>query len=291
MSTDFSSAAAGDDEGRPTLQLHVGVNIDPVSDLPVMPWLQLAEAVAAWRAEGLLTRFFFVRKPPGLRLRFQADRRAELEPVVAAWAAELEDRGTVRSARFAIYEPETARFGGLAGTAVVEDWFGATAQCALAYECLEPHRQEAAPRVLVGLSLVDDLVRGVVDDDAERWEVWSALERLTRPLPGAHEVDLGVIEACLSRDERLRAQLESSMGSLMVDVFGANRRVSKHLRALARFDRLDVGPRAWLTAAIPFLWNHLGLPLDPAVLRATVAGAAEILGPESPIEGAELRGK
>src|SRR5262245_36597466 len=66
------------------------VNCSLVSQGPglsdYIPWAELKNVVDQWRAEGRFDYFFFMRKPPGLRLRFFGeDMTNNLNPKLVDW--------------------------------------------------------------------------------------------------------------------------------------------------------------------------------------------------------------
>lgn len=70
-------------------------------------YVELRDLATRLLGDGLVTEFFFMHKPPGLRFRFEpaAGRRDELIAAVRAWHGQ-------DVARMSCYEPETALFGG-----------------------------------------------------------------------------------------------------------------------------------------------------------------------------------
>src|SRR5687768_13921294 len=83
---------------------------------PYVPWQALSTTLERWRCEGRFRLCFFTRKPPGLRLRFYGDGLAHsLDAELITWLEEAERQNAIRGFRFALYEPETFRFGGPAG--------------------------------------------------------------------------------------------------------------------------------------------------------------------------------
>ena len=71
---------------------------------PYVPWEELLAALQAWRADGRFACSFFMRKPPGLRLRFRgAELEACLEPTLVAWLEQAVLRNEIRSFHFARY--------------------------------------------------------------------------------------------------------------------------------------------------------------------------------------------
>jgi thiopeptide-type bacteriocin biosynthesis protein len=74
----------------------------------------VSELANALLQDGVAENFFFMRKPPGLRLRFQAAReRAALEQRLAQEVSAWQSRGLVCAHKPAVYEPEYQLFGGV----------------------------------------------------------------------------------------------------------------------------------------------------------------------------------
>ncbi|MFL6126678.1 thiopeptide-type bacteriocin biosynthesis protein [Actinophytocola sp.] len=90
---------------------------------------ELAALVRDWRAGGVVDDFFFMHKPPGLRVRFAAAPgrtpflRAEVDRLAAGWRAD----GLVAGVEPGTYVPETHRFGGEAAMDHVHRMFTADA--------------------------------------------------------------------------------------------------------------------------------------------------------------------
>src|SRR5262245_30732901 len=73
----------------------------------------LDAALPAWRRQRIVSRFFFQRKAPDVRLRFHGQRDAlvaQLRPILSRMKAE----GHVGRSFYSVYEPEERRFGGRA---------------------------------------------------------------------------------------------------------------------------------------------------------------------------------
>lgn len=227
-----------------------------------LPVVDLLDVVEGWRAEGRFRRWFFLRKPPGLRLRFYgADIHERLEPELVAWLEHAEARDLIRGFRFGHYEPERFRFGGEHGMAIAHDHFEADSRLALRYEALAPEIREQVPPDVVSVILMNDLFRRCLDDGAEVWDVWRRLERVVPQLP----------QRSRPGDEQLRRAAEiieegwhgtGSMpleaAALLQDAVESNVRVAVRLHAAQVAGRLQRGVRSWLAAACVFHWNRLG---------------------------------
>jgi thiopeptide-type bacteriocin biosynthesis protein len=256
------------------LQVNLSLFPDSDGDRPYVPWESLAQEVAGWRVEDRFRRFWFVRKPPGLRLRFAGrELGARLEPALSAWLVEAEAANDVRGFRFGRYEPEEHRFGGPAGLAVAHDLFDRDTAVVLRYESLEDDRRGGIDRHGFALAALDDLFLRCVDDQAEVWDVWKRLEALVGdPHPG---------EAGTAAGHGWEA-LDESGRELAREAAAGNSGAATALRATADAGRLTRGVRSWLAAAAAFSWNRWGLPLDLAALAQGVAAMARLRMPDEP---------
>jgi thiopeptide-type bacteriocin biosynthesis protein len=226
-------------------------------DAPYVPWADLQRQLEAWRLEGRFQQFFFMRKPPGLRLRFEGpDLVSTLEHVLVRWLEDAERRNLIRSFRFATYEPEVFLFGGQTGMALAHEHFDRDSRLILAYETLNPID---LPRDRLSVALMHDLFVAIADDQSELWDIWQRVwhghGRPPLPPPAAMQVSpLRGLETLSSPAARLLDEGRSN-----------NARVACRLHAADVARRLDCGPRAWLATACTFHWNRIGLSLDERV--------------------------
>jgi thiopeptide-type bacteriocin biosynthesis protein len=258
------------------LQVNISLFPDGSGERPYVPWASLAPVVSAWRAEQRFRWFWFVRKPPGLRLRFTGpELGAQLEPALSTWLVEAEAANDVRGFRFGRYEPEEYRFGGPAGIAVAHDLFDCDSTVALQYETLDDDRRQGIDRHRFALSGLDDLFVRCLDDQAEVWEVWKRLEALLHYPQGA------VSGAAPAPDPGWSA-LDASGRALARDLVTGNQRAATALRSIVDAGRLTTGMRSWLAAAAAFSCNRWGLPLDLARLAQGVTAMARARMPDEP---------
>jgi protein-L-isoaspartate(D-aspartate) O-methyltransferase len=252
-------------------------------DAPLyVPWAALRDTLERWRGEGRFARCFFMRKPPGLRLRFQGEHLgARLEPTLVAWLEEAERRNDVRGFRFGVYEPERFRFGGPAGMDVAHDYFDRDSRLTLRYETLADDERVALPPDLYSLIVSYDLIRRCVDDGAEIWDVWRRL----RTAVGGNSPPVGEDTAAVARDRAAvglalayRSALPPAAQALLEEAQVHNAAIAARLHAASAAGRLSLGPRAWLAAACVFHWNRLGLSLPE--LRDMVARMLWLLDSE-----------
>jgi thiopeptide-type bacteriocin biosynthesis protein len=238
----------------------VSCAVFPREGLPPVhiPWASLRDACDTWRAEGRYERMWFVRKPPGLRLRFEAPApQTTLEPVLAPWLVAAERSNDLRGFRFTVYEPEEHRFGGAAGMALAHELFDLDSRA-----LLDPLGRHMTPeeRAAWFVRTTQSLLHGAVDDRSEAWDVW-------RRLDTALDVDLAP-----ARNVELAAALEASEPDY--------REIGTRVRACADSGLLTVGVRQWCADAATFGLNRLGLIFWPETLRAALDAAARWCRPE-----------
>ena len=252
---------------------------------PYIPWARLLDAVEAWRAGGLIDRFWFVRKPPGLRLRFQASSRAAaFQSELSTWLLDAEQRNDIRGFRFTVYEPETHRFGGVVGMDLAHTLFDAAATLPLQF-----HANGAAPLrgLEVSIATTTNLLGRCLDDTAEAWDVWCRLYDAIPTLKVGAKSETELCNACFTGVQALAEALGESWAPLLDNVSAAHDHVGRGLCALSRAGALRVGLRGWLVAATIFDWNRFGLPNALDELKWGVECMKRSLAPDG--EGVRLR--
>jgi thiopeptide-type bacteriocin biosynthesis protein len=235
------------------IQVNCSLFVQAGSDTAFAPWAELADRLATWRQEARLEHFFFMRKPPALRLRFQGpDLVGRLEPVLVAWLEDAEQRNLIRAFRFATYEPEVSLFGGQTGMAIAHDLFDRDSRLILEYETAIDQGTLELPRERFSAALMQDLFQHCVEDQSELWDIWRRVWHAhgCPPLAAASEPDLKTPTAV----------------SLLEEGRVGNAHVARRLHAADVARRLECGPRAWLAQACLFHWNRVGLSM-PARVR------------------------
>lgn len=269
------------DGGERWLQVNCALFPQRPGAPPFAPWADLAEALSGWRAEARFARFFFMRKPPGLRLRFQGRALdARLAPTLIAWLEEQERRNAIRGFRLALYEPERFRFGGVAGMRIAHDQFDRDSRAAIAYEALGEADRVELPRDIFSIVAANDLALRCVDDAAELWDIWQRLRAAVGGVAQEQvaEAELTRARAALHGAPAFVAALSPQATALLHTAQAANAATAAALRAAYTAGGMTVGPRAWLAAAIVFHWNRLGLTTDE--LRPLTARMLRLLSPD-----------
>ena len=261
----------------------------PVEGTPpalLVPWQPLAASVRSWRETGLCDAFIFVRKPPGLRLRFsRGAARKGLDAALSEWLSEMTRQHHVVSHAQAVYEPEEHRFGGPVGMAIAHGLWSADAESVLEYECLGRARRGSVSRAALWAIIVNDLLRVTLEDAAEIWDVWCRLADAIRrwDVDGRDVPQSGyraMAAALFDPSTQWLALLRPDVRLFVERGRAANRSAGEALRALMTQGGLRTGRRAWLAANALFQANRWGLGLHPTDLRAVTLAMEHLLQPE-----------
>lgn len=214
----------------------MGAVIDPDSVQAVDDggdqWVDRRASSVDWaELAGLDPGWWFLRKPPGFRLRFRKGHAA---------ASRWPTRGA--------YEPEVHRFGGPVGMAVAHDHFEADSMAAAAWEVA------GRPGSALAISLwhLGSLAAELCEDGAELAEVWAQLEAAISG-PTSVALDPAVARAVLGLTDDPELALAHLPPTDLRERWDAAAKHAAHLRGT------DVPVRRWLIAAAPFHWNRLGM--------------------------------
>lgn len=232
----------------------------------------LVDPVGQWLADGRLSDFFFMSKPPGMRLRFATSPGVDLEPDVVALLERARRSGDLERVEFGLYDQETHQFGGAAGIRIFHRFSTADCLAVLRFDALEAAGRASVDRSVLSLLAVTDLVSRVADDTWEQWDVWCEMRatgRLVEPdsdvataLREDLEQNRPLLEAVLERRPELVAELTDEERAL-VDAYAAvNQATADALREAARARTLAAPPRKILPFFVIFHWNRMGLEID-----------------------------
>jgi thiopeptide-type bacteriocin biosynthesis protein len=129
------------------------------------------------RIDGQATAFFFMHKPPGLRLRLHGNQR-QLTAVLSERLVRLQADGCIQRHVFDFYEPETALFGGPTGMAFAHQFFTADSLAVLGYFRDACDGAPAMRPQMASTAVLDILLRSVLGDAFELWDVWNGVKDL-----------------------------------------------------------------------------------------------------------------
>jgi thiopeptide-type bacteriocin biosynthesis protein len=222
---------------------------------------------------GALGGWWYMNKPPGWRIRLR-----DTDPhLVSQLLDDLTAAGTITAWSPAIYEPETAAFGGITGIDIVHDLFCADTSGILGYL-----RQDDPPlgRRELSVVLISAMLAAAGLDWFERADVFARVAAMRPgPAPGttAQAARLaGQLRAILAMPASATSAIFSEGGAYGV----ANEWHAGFADAGHRFadavscGALNRGLRAILAHAVIFHWNRLGLPAAPQASLARAAASA-----------------
>jgi thiopeptide-type bacteriocin biosynthesis protein len=232
----------------------------------------IAGTVSELRKSGGITNFFFMNKPPGMRLRFEVTRANKV-----ALQHELERSfrryvmcGRVGGVTHAVYEPESALFGGERSMGFVHELFTADSMLWLS---VFSDFVGVAPTWQVSLCALRGLFDALGVRDWEDVDVWNRVrDNAGRKL----QVSRTSLEGFDSMAELVRTvwsqpsnELPSQLAS-RVDAFttAATRIASEWQCHYLAGPDARVGPRALAALLTIFHWNRALLSLERQTLIA-----------------------
>ncbi|MCP2258759.1 thiopeptide-type bacteriocin biosynthesis domain-containing protein [Streptoalloteichus tenebrarius] len=231
----------------------------------VLPGL-VADTARELLDHGLAVNFFFMHKPPGLRVRFQAapGRFPELRRRVLGWAEELRARGTAQTVLPAVYEPETPLFGGPVSMRHVHELFTADSLAWLEVHRHADAREDLAPPWAMSLLLLRAVFDGLEIVGWEHRDVWHRVQWETgRRFPAEARSVSGLATAA----EGIRRMWERPDALLRRLPPWAQRVAERHRAAALDIGHrwraeyfhtvgADVGPRRAAAFYVVFHWNR-----------------------------------
>ena len=267
-------------ERGPWVQVSVSRPSDDASASRLLT--RIRSLINALFAEELIENFFFMNKPPGLRLRFEATRAApdvasRVKPDISAWRAE----GLIDVEVCGVYEPEVQLFGGPRSIPHVHAIFTLDSLVWLEYQSQLAVRRYPDIDVwnlsfAVLRSLFDGL--GIVGwEDLNAWKY--VADRTGRRLPPsvAGWPDFANFESNVhatwdrATDWTNRVGHRLAEGSVLATCQDALRAAGARWKS-AYFDQPDawIGPRQAAAYVTIFHWNRAGFS---APQQALIAGA------------------
>jgi thiopeptide-type bacteriocin biosynthesis protein len=227
---------------------------------------RVAHAVDIWRSDGTVRHSFFLRKSPGLRLRFSGKNLGStLLPRLTDLLDAARSKEEIAGHHFGIYEPETHRFGGEEGIDIAHDLF--THDCEEFYRllALEHAGTSTSGREILSLFVLNDLIGRLTEDLWEQWDVWKNM-RIAGRRPPLDEASIQSLtaQADLNRDA-IMGTLYTARNRLLGfdpqerDILSrycaTNERIAARFAEAAKRRALAYGPRRVLPFIIVFHWN------------------------------------
>lgn len=235
------------------------------------------DLVGELEADGVVEEFFFMHKPPGLRLRVRAAAGAmpAVRHLAETRAAQWQVAGVLAGHRYGVYEPEYLLFGGPVSMRSVHRVFTADSRVWLP---LHAAGAAAGPAWAVALLTTRALLAALRVDGWERLDVADRLHRQTGrglsaealALPRVTEV-FDRMRGAWANPDLVRALLPDTTLAAVDTYADAVREESRRWRA-AYFDTPSavVGPREMAAFALVFQWNRAGLDMPRQHLLTAV---------------------
>lgn len=206
------------------------------------------------RQAGYLGCFFFMRKPPDLRLRFLTTSDA-LAVQIRVALDDLGRDGAIERWFPSIYEPEIDRFGGQIGWGAVREWFDGDTTRWLAVDRLREAGAATLSTDRFCASVALGLAVAALGDRAEARDVfrhYAASLGVDRPDGPLDAFDDDATRLAASDDER----------ALLAAYDAANTTLSSALRALWDTGGLTAGLRSIVADVVLFHGHRHGLDRD-----------------------------
>jgi thiopeptide-type bacteriocin biosynthesis protein len=219
----------------------------------------LRRAVLRWRARGLVRRFFFMGKPPGMRLRFEtspATPLADMRQLVSSW---LLRQPAVARLEPSIYLAESFQFGGALGVDVAHDYHTADSLLALQATYREQRGTISASTEILSLLIVCDLVRRMTDDSWEAWDLWKRMAITGRRPNVRRETAQRMVETVrpfVVQPDAVFRRLVAVDRRLVAAAYEANERAATAMRRLAAQGQLLFHVREIIPFWVVFHWNR-----------------------------------
>lgn len=233
----------------------------------------ISGAVASLRSEKKLACFFFMRKPPDLRLRFGlpqgVDPSAVTKDLLAPFA-QLRQRGFVSAFFESIYEPEVRQFGGPRAMDAIHLWFDADTRAWLGQDALAAKGENQIDPAVISLAAINDLFARTLEDHGEIWDCWANLDDLI-----ATKVVASPLERIGLSD--IAPKASATEAEILAQYDTANLDLSTRLQQIWSDNQLTSGLRAILPFVAWFHYNRYGFaPETQARMSAGMRAAWDL---------------
>ncbi|AVH67315.1 hypothetical protein CDG77_17635 [Nostoc sp. 'Peltigera membranacea cyanobiont' 213] len=240
------------------VQLNVGLVRHQDEALPSARALfaRLEPLVADWRSNDLLRWFFFMRKPPDVRVRFftRVDRQQAIAQISELMYT-LERENFINQFFFSDYQPESDRFGGLEAMKYVHQHFDADTSIWLILDHLDRHKLSAIPKDLLLPTVLHDLFSRALSDRVSILAAWHSLRALIPTPPEATIPTVELLSLKTLSESRTLARQEADV---LQKYATANDMLAKELVNLQHLGQLTQDLADILAAVAMFNFHRHG---------------------------------
>jgi thiopeptide-type bacteriocin biosynthesis protein len=191
-----------------------------------------------WRETGQLQWFFFMRKPPDVRLRFYTCEPELVRSQLTGLMDELHRQNIISQNFFSKYEPECDRFGGSPAMEWVHAYFdGDTAQ----WWCLDQLKQQSKPlisEVILLPAILQNLFESTLLEPKKVLMVWQNLGKLFEVESQQSEPSLNLTLIPI-QELRQSVEINTEMGQVLNGYLRVNAEVSRQLKHLSRGGQIE----------------------------------------------------
>jgi thiopeptide-type bacteriocin biosynthesis protein len=241
---------------------------------------QLACLARRLLSDSAVDNFFFMNKPPGMRLRFQtvaAESSADVTDIVHCQVTRWRAGGLIDHVELGVYEPESQLFGGPRSMSFVHALFTLDSLIWLDYEgCCVPEGEAISPAWLVSLAVLRTVFAGL---DITGWEdigVWDNIRQRCGRRLEADKVSLpmyaevaGQILDIWSRRDGILDELQPALKAIVAGHESALFTGAARWRSGYFCERgASLGPRAAAAFYVIFHWNRAALSRTEQALLA-----------------------
>ncbi|MDH3598753.1 MAG: thiopeptide-type bacteriocin biosynthesis protein [Candidatus Tectomicrobia bacterium] len=253
-----------------------------------VPYIELYRRVACTARELLedssASNFFFMHKPPGMRVRFETTvaGRHRLKEALYQRLSVWQSEGVVEHVVPGVYEPEYHLFGGPVSMLSVHELFTIDSLTWLDFHVLTAS-EESGPTWALSLVMLRALFTGLHITDWEDLDVWDRIRRKTgRRLPGEAlaQAEFATVAADIQsqwfRHQALLDELSPQGQRIAQSYQQAADPVTARWRSEYFTTRQAyIGPREAAAFFTIFHWNRAALPLTRQALLTEALAARE----------------
>ena len=252
----------------PSCWIHIGLSVAHGRQSTV--YAEVLDTARYLLEQNTVSNFFFMHKPPGLRIRFELSgwNKTEVEREVSTRIDSWISKGLITAANPGVYEPEAHLFGGPASMTSVHRLFTADSLAWLGYHRLVAANTTPGPNWVFSLALLSSLFAALQIVDWEDRDVWNRVRGQAGRrfieghlgVEGFAEVADGIRRMWHDKDA-LYAQLSSSAVAL-VRTYAAYA-VAEGERWNAEYFATPlayIGPREAAAYYVVYHWNRGALP-------------------------------